>query len=219
VRSQRKTTALRINADGTLEVRTDFKTPNTELEKFVKAQEKWIAKHLPEITACSAKKAEFVLDYDNMLLFRGKEYPLRARPGFQAGFDGECFYLTPGLAEGDIRSYIIKVYKNLADSVLRDRTSHFATLMAAQPLSIRITSAKTRWGSCNSKGAVNYSWRLVLAAPAVIDYVVVHELSHLAELNHSPRFWRRVATYCPDYAQRRAELRLLQQRLATENWD
>ncbi len=69
--------------------------------------------------------------------------------------------------------------------------------------SIRITSARTRWGSCSSKGNLSFTWRLVMAPPQVIDYVVAHELAHLQVRNHSPAFWQKVKTIMPDYLQYR----------------
>jgi len=75
-----------------------------------------------------------------------------------------------------------------------------------------------RWGSCSSRGSLNFSWRIMMADDAVIDYVVVHELAHLVEMNHSPRFWAVVAGVLPDYSKRRARLRLLNKKLEGEDW-
>ena len=72
---------------------------------------------------------------------------------------------------------------------------------------LAIRDQKTRWGSCSRAGNLNFNWRLVLAPPAVLDYVVVHELAHRVELNHSVRFWRVVARYCPTMDEHRAWLR------------
>ncbi|MBU0686526.1 MAG: M48 family metallopeptidase [Candidatus Margulisbacteria bacterium] len=72
---------------------------------------------------------------------------------------------------------------------------------------VKVSSAKKRWGSCTSKGTINLSWRLVLTPPEVIDYVVVHELVHLVEPNHSKRFWQRVAEIMPGYQAQRKRLR------------
>ncbi|HPX82802.1 MAG TPA: M48 family metallopeptidase, partial [Syntrophales bacterium] len=73
--------------------------------------------------------------------------------------------------------------------------------------SVRISEARSRWGSCSAANRLAFSWRLMIAPPAVIDYVVVHELAHLREKNHSPRFWALVGEICPDYRQRRRWLK------------
>ena len=72
---------------------------------------------------------------------------------------------------------------------------------------VGVRDPKSRWGSCSSKGVLSFSWRLVLAPEAVIDYVVAHEVAHLVEMNHGPRFWRLVASLVPDVAKSRAWLR------------
>ena len=90
--------------------------------------------------------------------------------------------------------------------------------MSVTPSAVRINGAKTRWGSCSGKKSINFSWRLIMASDDVIDYVVVHELAHLLELNHSARFWAVVEKILPDCRERRKQLRELQKRLATEDW-
>jgi predicted metal-dependent hydrolase len=88
--------------------------------------------------------------------------------------------------------------------------------MSVVPTAVKITNAVTRWGSCNSKRAVNFSWRLILADNGCIDYVIIHELAHIKELNHSPRFWAIVAEYCPDYKACRERLKTLAEKLIAE---
>jgi len=97
-----------------------------------------------------------------------------------------------------------------AKELLPRRAAHFAGQMGVTPAQVKVTGAKTRWGSCSSKGNLNFSWRLMLADEEAIDYVVVHELAHLREMNHSPRFWAVVEAAMPDYRQRRLRLKGLQ---------
>ncbi|MCX6807530.1 MAG: M48 family metallopeptidase, partial [Patescibacteria group bacterium] len=72
---------------------------------------------------------------------------------------------------------------------------------------IRVTSAKKRWGSCSHKGNISFSWRLIMATPSIIDYVIVHELAHLREYNHSKKFWQFVAKIIPYYKEQRKWLK------------
>ena len=83
---------------------------------------------------------------------------------------------------------------------------------------VRITSAKTRWGSGSAKGGLNFSWRLLCAPPEAMDYVVVHELAHLIEFNHSSRFWAIVEGILPDYKARRQSLKEVQESLLRQGW-
>jgi len=93
-----------------------------------------------------------------------------------------------------------------AKDILPQRVAYFAEQMGVSPAQIKITGAKSRWGSCSSKGNLNFSWRLMLADEREIDYVVVHELAHLREMNHSPRFWAVVEAALPDYKERKKSL-------------
>jgi predicted metal-dependent hydrolase len=91
--------------------------------------------------------------------------------------------------------------------------AHFAGLHGFEPGKLRISSARTRWGSCSRQGTLSFTWRLVMAPEEVIDYVVVHELCHLRHLNHSKAFWGLVEGILPDYKVRRAWLKRHGERL------
>lgn len=82
-----------------------------------------------------------------------------------------------------------------------------AIQMGVQPATLAIRNQRTRWGSCSSRGTLSFNWRLIMAPPEVLDYVVVHELAHMKERNHSKAFWAVVARYCPDYLKYRTWLK------------
>lgn len=90
-----------------------------------------------------------------------------------------------------------------AARVIGERAAYFAPLVGVDYGRITIRSQRTRWGSCSAKGNLNFNCLLTLCPPEVLDYVVVHELCHRKELNHSARFWAEVAKVCPDYARHR----------------
>jgi hypothetical protein len=94
-----------------------------------------------------------------------------------------------------------------ANARISDRCRELSEQTGYRPARVRITGARTRWGSCGAKGTVCFTWRLIMAPPAVIDYVIIHELAHLAELNHSGRFWRLVEQHVPDHRAHRRWLR------------
>lgn len=97
--------------------------------------------------------------------------------------------------------------RSLACAVFEQKVSLYAKLMGVSYGRITIRDQKTRWGSCSGKGNLNFNWRLILAPEEVLDYVVVHELAHRREMNHSPRFWAQVAAVLPDYQKRRQWLK------------
>ena len=94
-----------------------------------------------------------------------------------------------------------------AKRIFPERTAYFAKRMGVDYGRITIREQKTRWGSCNSKGNLNFNWKLVLLDPELLDYVVVHELAHRREMNHSAAFWKVVEVELPDYRERRARLK------------
>jgi len=106
----------------------------------------------------------------------------------------------------------IRFYREQAGKIIPGRVAYYAPLLGVRPSEIRIGSAKKSWGSCSASGRLTFSWRLMTAPPDAVDYVVVHELAHLKQLNHSKRFWEIVSLAMPDWKDRRSLLRLSQDR-------
>lgn len=101
----------------------------------------------------------------------------------------------------------IRKLREQAREVLTKRTDYYKRILKVDYQRIRIGNQKTRWGSCSSRGTISYNWHLILMPESIIDYVVVHELCHLVEMNHSPAFWKKVSEVLPDYQIRRKWLR------------
>ena len=218
IRSKRKTAAIYVR-DGGFEVRAPLKMPKHDIDRFVKSKEKWINNKLAMLQERAQSREAFALAYGDMVHYRGKEYPITAKDGTHIGFDDAAFYMPPDMLPERIKLACIQIYRLLARRDLTIKTHEFAKQMNLMPSGVKINNAKTRWGSCSAKSSINFSWRLIMADDDVIDYVVVHELAHLAELNHSESFWKIVEGILPDYTERKARLRELQNRLVNENWD
>jgi len=217
VRSKRKTTTIYVR-DGIVEVRAPLDIPKRAIDHFVATKEEWIKEKLNELRVQTEQRQAFVLTYGVDILYRGSEYPVTVKDGDRIGFDGSVFYMPPNLVEEEIRDACERIYRMLAKRDLTIRTIELAKGMSVSPSDIKINGAKTRWGSCSARKSINYSWRLIMAEDYVIDYVIVHELAHLIELDHSARFWTVVEGILPDYRERKAKLVALQNRLDAENW-
>lgn len=100
-----------------------------------------------------------------------------------------------------------KELRQQARKRLTERTDYYKTILGVDYSRIRIADQKTRWGSCSSTGTISYNWHLVLLPDAILDYVVVHELCHLRQMNHSKDFWNLVESILPDYRSRRKWLK------------
>ena len=98
-----------------------------------------------------------------------------------------------------MRAAIRSTLSTVALERIRQRLNHYAPRVGRTPGRVAIRDQKSRWGSCSGKGNLNFNWKLIMAPPGALDYVVIHELCHLREFNHSPRFWTLVAAQMPDY--------------------
>ena len=122
--------------------------------------------------------------------------------------DQWCLQITVADSSNEtrIREAAVGWYRRHAERNFRDRIASLAPQMSLPAPKMFLTNAQTQWGSCNAKGQIRLNWRLVQAPQDVIDYVIVHELSHLLEMNHSKRFWRIVERYCPAHLEAREHL-------------
>ena len=109
----------------------------------------------------------------------------------------ETILLTP--AEAKRLEAIKKRYRDAARARFEERVAHDLPVTGGRYNSITVRDQKSRWGSCSSRGTLSFNYRLIFAPPAVLDYVVVHELCHLTHMNHSKDFWRKVASVMPEY--------------------
>jgi predicted metal-dependent hydrolase len=107
----------------------------------------------------------------------------------------------------DVANQVIAWLRQQALACFHIRVAHYLPLLAVSAPEIRLSNARTRWGSCHGKGRISVNWRLIQVPLPLVDYVIVHELAHLREMNHSPRFWRTVGRVMPDYTARKREIR------------
>lgn len=213
VRSLRKTMAIYITKEATVEVRAPFSVPKSRIDRFVQEKEGWIVTHLAQMEQRMAEQQRLTLTYGDAIFYRGKSCTIVAKPGNLVGFDPVAtqFYLPPDRSAEEIQGALTLLYGHLAKEYIPQRVAYFSEIMGLKPNMVKINSAKTRWGSCSGRGNLNFSWMVMMASNEAIDYVVIHELAHLQEMNHSPNFWNLVGRYCPEYPLRKQELKALQQ--------
>ena len=188
-RSKRKTLALIVEIDGTLTVRAPVRMKEAEIRGFITAKAGWIQRKQAKVRAVAVAPREY--EDGETLLYLGKEVLLCLVPEQKPALVLNSVFKLAKSAQPRAESIFEAWYKEQARAMLTGRVEIFAARHAFKVGKIRISSARTRWGSCSAKRTLSFTWRLVMAPSAVIDYVVVHELCHLRELNHSGSFWVR----------------------------
>ena len=192
VYTKRKTLALVIGRDGTLTVRAPRRIKVGEIEWFVNQKKTWIQKKMLQQQEIHANFpcAEFV--HGEKFLYLGARQDL------------QC---SPQLSSSQIKDYCLKWYREQAKIIIEGRGVLYAHEMGIEYKELKITNAEHQLGSCTSRKTLNFSWRLVMAPLVVIDYIVVHALTHLAHMNHSKRFWKNLAETFPQYQEAKAWLK------------
>jgi predicted metal-dependent hydrolase len=223
-RSQRRTIGLSVGPDG-LSVRAPRWTPVAEVEALLHDKAAWVLDKLQRARERAGELAQARTSWANgaELDFLGQRVRLLLDPahGFaQVGAvlepagDGAADGLGTlrlGLArnanEAQIRDAAQAWLMRQAKRVFAERLDHFAPQLGVRHTRLRLSSASTRWGSASADGSIRLNWRLIHLKMEMVDYVVVHELSHLRHMDHSPQFWDVVASVLPDHKQRRQALR------------
>ncbi|EKE01255.1 MAG: hypothetical protein ACD_21C00184G0002 [uncultured bacterium] len=197
IRSKRRTIALVITQDATLEVRAPFNASLDVINKFALKKKSWIEKKKALVTkrhACVVPK-KFVDGEE--FIYEGNAYKLLCDDCENINISEALYF--PKKFLGQANHHLTVWYKKQAIKKIIGRVDYYSSLTQLQYKSVRLTNAKRSWGSCSAKGSLNISWRLIMAPPIILDYVVVHELMHLIERNHSKQFWSRVQNVLSDY--------------------
>jgi len=206
IRSRRRTISLEITPDAALVVRAPLRTPESYITGLIREKQDWIERKMAEIrNRPMAGKKQFV--NGERFLFLGTEYPLVVLPGSDApvSLGGSFFIGERRLPQA--RELFRAWYVEKAKEIVPARVAGFAAILDYRPKKIRISDTRRRWASCSTSGTLSFCWRLILAPPEVTDYVIVHELVHMRQPDHSPRFWEKVGQAMPDYKKHREWLR------------
>jgi predicted metal-dependent hydrolase len=142
-----------------------------------------------------------------MFLYLGRAYPLHFVDDRSITIERSDRLYVSRIVLPDIRKLLKRWYIEEASKEIHARCLWFSLKTGHVPATVSITDARQRWGSCTYKGGLNFSWRLIQAPPEIVDYVVVHELVHISQPDHSKQFWAKVQKILPDYKQRRKWLR------------
>ena len=211
IRSPRRTRiALHIAVDGAVEISAPINVPQAVLDELCDDNHPLI-KRLRERAANRLQPPPLKFEENGVFWLLGKEFPLHLSNRARI-FDGSRFVVPRG-SEAEIRSALELLYRELALSYFTKRMKVLSERTGVAPEALRISSTSGRWGSRSSSGTIALSWKLLQCPAELVDYVICHELAHILEMNHSPKFWRVVEKFCPDYRRLRSELVRFSRRL------
>ncbi|NOY10240.1 MAG: M48 family metallopeptidase [Spirochaetes bacterium] len=207
IRSKRKSVGLEITGKARLIVRVPHSLSLKRIERIVLEKRNWIERKLGEVRKKRSRVIRKNFLAGEVFYYLGRQYPLVISDGVKApiAFDDK-FILSRG-CRNKARELFIAFYRQETVEIAAKKAKVFAEKYKLKYEKINSTRAEKRWGSCSSKGSLNFSYRLVMAPPAVIEYVVAHEIAHLEHQNHSEKFWGLVGKILPGYKERRAWLK------------
>ena len=209
IRSRRQSIGMQIDQRGLI-VRAPRWVPLREIELALTERTRWILESIAGWSAGSRDALPSEWRPGAPLLYQGRALTLALYPARREAIAADLVNLTvlhptPG-DQAEIGAFVCRWLKEQALAALVPRALHFARRLRATPPSVKLSSARAQWGSCNERGEIRLNWRLVQLPPRLADYVVAHEVAHLVELNHSPRFWALVESLLPDHAEHRRNL-------------
>ena len=213
VRSARRRRTLELTVDRHgVHVAAPMRTPRREIEDFIRGRTPWILKHRPETTP------PLTFEAGDLLPFLGVALPLAGtvRPGRSVHVERGLFGFEIGVSgrldlprrTRAIENALGRWYAERAREAIDESVARWSALTEGRPPTrVLVRNQRQRWGSCSPDGTLRFNWRLVMLDPTLLDYVVVHELTHLEVPNHGPGFWRAVARLLPDHVARRKRMR------------
>ncbi len=212
--------SLRLSPDGQVVVRAPFWMSKSQIDQFVQTNQPWIVKNQAKLS-----QRHSLMTPDWVQIF-GQKYPrlistdpniplgihivdqnLVFRPADSLNWTGSDRSSVPPQLLTKADSALTRFLQQAASSYITTKTHQLADQMGIKFASLRFKQQTTRWGSCSSSGNLNFNWRLVHFLPEVIEYVIIHELAHRQEMNHSVKFWRLVARFDPQYKQHKKVLK------------
>jgi len=215
-RSRRKSIGFMVGADG-LVVRAPNWVTLREVDAAVQEKGAWIVAKLQQFKDRQTEPFQKAIEWRHgaQVPFLGRTVQLCVLERGVGRVQGQDLptdqilpvTLPPGASVTQVRDAAQVWLKKEAKALFEERLQHFAPRLGVRWQKLSLSSASTRWGSARQDGHIRLNWRLIHLPISQIDYVVVHELAHLREMNHSPRFWDTVGEVMPDYAQRRQALR------------
>jgi len=195
IRSKRKSIALVVNSDGELIVRAPYYSDTATIMGFVEEKQNWLQRQCLAVMEAKSKFCQITMSEGDIVKFLGEDYTINLCDVDNIILFGTYIKVPFAYSCQQLAAWL----KHKALALIQKRVTYYATVMGVMPKKVKISGARKRWGSCSFSNNINLAWHLIMCPPAVIDYVVVHELSHITNKSHDGVFWQRVAGILPNY--------------------
>lgn len=205
VKENRKNIRISVIEPCTIKIVSPKNLSEKEIKDILYKHKRWISKRLNIITKNKFEPKKFV--ENEKLLILGKIFFISFDENYRKPILKEDKFLISYLVLPRWKVVIENWYKEKALQIFDNRLKKYSQIMKVEFKDFKLSNAKTRWGSCSSLKTINLSWRLIMAPIEVIDYVVIHELTHLLQMNHSSKFWNIVAKIQPNYNEQKIWLK------------
>jgi predicted metal-dependent hydrolase len=214
VRTDRRKTVSISLEDGAIRVLAPKRLSERRIQEIIDNKSNWIGKRLKDQATAPKIESKKFMDGETFS-YLGKHYIFEIRRDIESSVKLKSGRLisTLGLTVSkreELDAHRVQVtnwYHERATDVLTQKTAQYGRALKLTPSAIRIKNYKARWGSCAISGEISYNWKIMMAPSRIIDYVVIHELSHLVHHDHSDKFWRQVDKSFPEYRECRTWLR------------
>lgn len=206
---KRKKLTITVERDRSVAVHAPVNTPEDKIREVVESKRQWIyekTKHDQKYRAIPHPPGKEMVNGESAL-YLGRNYKIEISPDGAAEVSFDHGFFVPAVSQERQKDALKKWYINKAKAKIIPRARSYSDVLGVEYAAAKIVDNRYRWGSCTTKNNVNFNWRLIKAPMYVIDYVIVHELAHLLEPNHTPRFWNIVRAQSPNMTKAKAWLR------------
>ncbi len=199
VRSVRRSISIHITPQGKLIVKAPFFVPERVIQNFIKDKEDWILKALQKVGKRKVNKKTYQMGEE--FLYMGDRYKLKIGDFKEISVTSTLNF--PNFQVFRIKKELTNWYIKQAKEVITKQVEYMSKKMNVKYKSLRFSDTSSKWGSCSPDNSLQFNWRLIMAPITVINYVVIHELTHTIEKNHRLKFWNMVDKYTPAHKQHR----------------
>lgn len=208
----RKTYALQFDREGNLVIKTNMSFSQSMVSKLITKHQRWIDTHHEIFARRNASLQKRSFKHGELFTILGKEYVLTIhrteRKTSRVEFSDHEIRVLLGSIQRPINSLVEHAIRKAAKEIFTARVIYFNKFYGFDFNNVTVKDQRSKWGSCSSKGNLNFNWKLLFGPPEILDYVVIHELCHLKEMNHGAGFWALVSEQCPEHTRMRKWLKI-----------